>query len=44
MKLCPECGIEEIEDNEDMCETCMNNFGAGILLTNGIEPNEEDLL
>jgi len=40
MKYC-DCG-NVIDDDEDMCEECMNNLAAGIIHTDGIFPDEED--
>jgi NMD protein affecting ribosome stability and mRNA decay len=42
-RYCDECGRELEEWEDDICEDCMNNFAAGIIHTDGIWPNEDDL-
>jgi len=42
MKNCEECG-NEIEDDEDICEECMNNLASSLLLTDNFGIDEEDL-
>jgi len=39
---CEECG-EEIEEDRDLCEECMNNLAASIINTSGLWPDVDDL-
>ena len=43
MKYCLECSKELEDFEDDICEDCRNNLASGILFTDGIDPDLEDL-
>ena len=42
MNYCRICGVE-IDDDEELCEDCMDDLASNILLSDSIEPDVGDL-
>lgn len=41
-RYCEECGEELEEWENDICESCKNNFASAVINTDDIWPNEDD--